>query len=170
MNFIKQNISLIIGISIPILMIVLVTASIYLPGIFVQPQTNFLYYSKSWKIANSIDYQVKNGKIVETISYSDNSKDTNAAFKPTIFLHDVVENKSKEISYQDAHKLNLDTSNESPDGFEVVYGSSNDGFLFFGPGRDYSTRYLQNNNFSKKLNLKLDNNSHSAFTFIGWIK
>ena len=38
----KKHIPLIIGISIPILMILFVAGSIYLPGLFIKPGYNFL--------------------------------------------------------------------------------------------------------------------------------
>lgn len=45
MTMIKKNITLVIGISIPILMILFVAGSIYFPRLFIKPHFNFLYVS-----------------------------------------------------------------------------------------------------------------------------
>lgn len=173
MKVIKRNISLIIGISIPILMIIFVAGSIYLPGLLIQPQTNFLYVSNSNPIyLNSELYSVADGKIIKTEA-EPTKKPTNIPIQnePQLFIHNVVENKSQKISFEKAQNLDLDSSIESPDGFEVVYGSRDSGFLFFSPGRDYDSRYLKGHNISKRLNLEASNKRFSNnIVFLGWIK
>ena len=146
----KDKTSLIIGISIPILMIIFVAASIYLPRLFVEPPAyDFLYSIDS-------DYgYYEQGITMERESYE------------KLFIHDVEENKSRIISSEESEKLNLDPSIESPDGFEIVRGSGG-GFLF--NGRDYNARYIKGHNISDKLNLEIrDGYYYYDFRFIGWI-
>ena len=54
MEIIKKNITLILGISIPILMILFVAGSIYLPGLFIKPHFNFLYVALMIPIITTI--------------------------------------------------------------------------------------------------------------------
>jgi len=174
MEKIKKNISLIVGISIPILMIIFVAASIYLPGIFVKPQYNFLYVSgpDAYSYRNLIDgYSVQDSKLIKNnvLQVGTDNPIPSATY---LYVYDVVKNKATEISLADAQKLTLDSSITSPDGFEVVYGTKGGDFLLFDGGRtDYNTRYLQGHNVSKKLNLKLNGDLYYRnFRFLGWIK
>ncbi|MDE2439283.1 MAG: hypothetical protein KGN01_07890 [Patescibacteria group bacterium] len=173
MEFIKKNITLIVGISIPVLMILFVAASIYLPGLFVQPKYNFLYVSgDDYYYYNQYQYSVQNGKLVR----NEITRPEGQTYPPQrdvkLYVYDVAKNESKEISFAEAQNLNLDSSNVSPDGFEVTYGSRGDGFFpfFFYSGTDYNNRYLKGHNVSKKLNLQLSGSYYNNFRFIGWIK
>lgn len=176
MEFIKRNVTLVIGISIPILMILFVAGSIYLPGLFIQPHTNFLYVSVDdsyYYYNNGSQYSVQNNKLVK----NEIKQPTNQYYNPPplevkLYVYDVEQNKATEISFTDAQNLNLDSNTKSPDGFEVVDGN-NDGFFpfFWGSGTDYETRYLKGHSVSKKLNLQLNGGSYyNNFRFIGWIK
>ena len=116
----KENIPLMVGISIPILMIIFVAISIYVPSLFVQPKTDFLYSVGGDYYSKDI-YSVQNGKIiVQGISYPEKYKEPMR--NPKLFIYDMVKNESREISLEEAKNLNLNSNNKSPDGFEVVYG------------------------------------------------
>jgi hypothetical protein len=173
MEFIKKNITLVVGISIPILMILFVAGSIYLPGLFIQPKFNFLYMSGyDYYYFNQYQYFVQNGKLVR----SEIQRSENQIYQPPrevkLYVYDVAKNESKEISFEEAQNLNLDPSPISPDGFEIVYGSRSESFFpfFFWSERDYNTLYLKGHNVSKKLNLQLSGSYYNNFRFIGWIK
>lgn len=179
MQFIKKNITLVVGISIPILMILFVAGSIYVPGLFVQPKFNFLYVSGDEHYYNQSQYSVQNEKLVRSQIQNGGlrGKPYNQIYPPPrevkLYIYDVAKNESKEISFEEAKNLKLDSNNLSPDGFEVTYGSRGDGFFpfFFLSERDYNTRYLKGHNVSKKLNLALNSGSYyNNFRFIGWIK
>lgn len=173
MEFLKKNITLVVGVSIPILMILFVAGSIYLPGLFVQPKFNFLYVSgNDYYYYNQYQYSVQNGKLVR----SERQRPEGQTYPPErevkLYIHDVAKNESREISFEEAQNLNLDSNTKSPDKFEVVYGSRGDGFFpfFFWSERDYNTQYLKGHNVSKKLNLQLSGSYYNNFRFIGWIK
>jgi len=178
MEFVKKNITLLVGMSIPILMILFVAGSIYLPGLFIQPKFNFLYVSGADSYYSKYQYSVQNGKLVR----SEIQRLENQIYQPPrevkLYIYDVAKNESKEISFEEAQNLNLDSSIISPDGFEIVYGSRGEGFFpfFFLSERDYNTLYLKGHNVSKKLNLQLSGsyynyyNYYDNFRFIGWIK
>ena len=177
MQTIKKNITLVIGISIPFLMILLVAGSIYLPGLFIKPQTNFVYLSGDdsyYYYNNGYQYSVQNDKLIKNdIKQPENQNTTPPRVEPKFYLYDVIKNESKEITFAEAQNLNLDSSIYSVDGFEVVNGSSDNGsFPFFsGGGTNYGTKYLKGHGVSKKLNLRLNGAAYYYnFRFIGWIK
>lgn len=174
METIKKNITLIIGVSIPILMILFVAGSIYLPGLFIKPQFSFLYASGDNYYYGQQQYSVQDGMIVKNEIKPPEDNTYNPPREETkLYIYDVVKNESRKVSFEEVQTLNLDSNQKSPDGFEVVYGSHGDGFFpfFFWSETDYTTRYLKGNNVSKKINLQL-NGSHyyNNFRFLGWIK
>jgi len=159
----RKNVSLILGLSIPILMILFITASIYWPKITVHPKFNFLYVTGEnyYPYDNSQQqYLIQEGKLV----IAKKSKKNNARF----YIYDIAQHNSKEIFFQDAKKLNLDINPISPDGFEMVTGGNDGGIfsLFFGTYHNYHSRYLKGHHAVIKLNIA--NNYH--FRFLGWIK
>ncbi len=162
----KKNINVILGISIPILMILFVAGSIYLPGLFTKPHFNFLYVSNNNYSSQQPYYLVQNGKLVENQNHGSSTG-------ITLYVYNVAKNEAKEISFADTQTLSLDSVTQSPDGFEIVYGSNGDGFFpfFYGSGTGYNTQYIKGHNTSKKLNLQLNGRYHyNNFQFLGWIK
>lgn len=170
----KQNISLIVGIAIPVLMIALVAASIYLPGLFSPaPKVNFLYVIGD-DYYQGRQYAIENGKLTKReVKYPEH-------YTPGVvrlFIHDVTTNQSREVSFAEAQQLSLDANAKSPDEFEVVYGSRGDGIfpLLFFHSEDYNAVYLKGHNTSKKLNLQAPPTGSyyyypNRFRFLGWIK
>ena len=170
----QKNISLIIGLAIPFLMIVLVAASIYLPGLFApQPTINFLYVTgDDYYLDHS--YVVENGELTKReVKYPEH-------YTPGVtrlFVHDVSVNESKEVSFEEAQQLRLDANVKSTDGYEVVYGNVEYGFfpLFFSGDRDYNSMYLKGHSTSKKLKLQTPSDGRYYYTrdrahFLGWIR
>lgn len=167
---IRRNITLIVGISIPILMILFVAGSIYLPGVFAKPKFNFLYITGDYYSGSQ--YSVINGRLVENeIEYPPRKYGPPRA-EVKLFVHDVAKNESKIISFEEAQMLNLDSSIKSPDGFEVISGGRGSGiFFFFGVDRDYDSIYLKGHNMSKKLNVQMSGSyGYGNFRFLGWIR
>jgi len=165
----KHNIPLIVGLSIPVLMILFVAGSIYLPGVFVHPKTNFLYSYSSGYNYNYQIYAISNGKlIINSNKYPDNILPKTDI---KLYIYDVVKNESKEISFYDAQQLSLDSSIKSKDGFEITYGKRGNGIFpfFYFSDIDYNSRYITGHNVSKKLNLQLNGNYYYSFQFLGWI-
>ena len=164
----KKHIPLIIGISIPILMILFVAGSIYLPGLFIRPGYNFLYVSGASNYGQP--YSVANGKLVQNdVKYPANYY---PPAQPELFVYDSAKNQSQGISFADAQNLNLDPTAQSPDGFEVVSGSNGGGDYFpfdFGPSNYNDGWYLKGHNLDKKINVQTVG-SYYNLTFLGWIK
>ena len=177
----NRNISLIIGLAIPLLMIVLVAASIYLPSLFApSPKFNFLYVTGD-DYYQAQQYVVEKGKLIKReVKYPEPYATPYTPYTPGVarlFVHDVVRNESREISFEDAQQLSLNANIKSPDGFEVVYGSGSGGIfpLFFFSDIDYNAVYIKGHNASRKLNLQVGTagNYHyyyNRFRFLGWMR
>ncbi len=170
----KKNFSLVIGIAIPILMIALVAASIYLPGLFSPPpKVNFLYVLGDNHYEGQ-QYVVENGKLAKReVKYPEHYTPGVAR----LFVHNVTMNESREVLFEEAQQLSLDANAKSLNGYEVVYGSRGDGLFpfFFISSTDYDSVYLKGHRTSKKLNLPSPATGGwryygSNFRFLGWLK
>ena len=177
----KKSIPLITALAIPFLMIVLIAALIYLPGLNKKPQYNFVYasgdesysYGYNWRA-----YTVEGGRLTkqplpqpnQSMPVPDPKYPVPQPIEPKLYFYDVQKNQAREISFEQAQSLNLDPANVSPDGYEVVQGNGNGGggFIFGGSG-DYQHYFLRGHNRSKQLNLK-QVGSYYNFRFLGWVK
>ncbi len=167
----KKNITLIVGLSIPVLMIGFIAVSIYLPSFFVHPpQTNFIY-SMGGDYYNRYRYTVHEGKVIENeIKLPENNNAQRYVNEPKLFYYDVIKDSTREISLGEAQGLVLNNQNISPDGFQVVSGNSEGDFFFFYDSYNGSNKYLKKGAFSRKLNLTSVKDYCYSFEFLGWIK
>jgi len=175
---IKKNISLILGILIPIFMVAFVAATIYVPplfpGIFTPPQYNFLYRMSA--AYDAVEYSVEDGKLrsqklppeIRNVVIMGNPKNIDKNRSSKFFIYDVKENNSKAVSLLEAQALSLDANLQSADGFSVVSGGG--GMFMLDFGANYSARYIKGPHFSRKLNIRLNDDNSSYFHFLGWIK
>lgn len=160
----KEKLPLIVGILIPVLLILFVVVSVYLPSLFVKPKYNFIYTTNA-----RYDYDVKviDGKISVTPRYTDQyyGAQRRTPIEPTFFLYDVVADKSKAISLVQTQTYTLDSSDKSPDGFTVGRDESDSYSFspFFYRGSRYGV-YLQ----GKGLNRKIQDRYYD-FQFVGWV-
>lgn len=159
----RINIPLVFAILIPIAMIIFIASSIYLPSLFIKPQSSFIYSTESYNA--SYRYEVVN-KRLEKVIFSDNYSYSPSQYPPTLFFHDVTSNKSREITFEEAQSLNINPSQKSDDGFEIVDGSYSSGL--FGFSTSYGTYFLKKGSYSKKLNLNTAGNYY-GFKFLGWV-
>lgn len=165
----KRNKSLIIAITLPIVMTLLLIVSVYLPGLFIKAQGDFMYISPG-EINSLQQYKVVNSQLVQFKNKQ--SKKYYARNNSKIFIYNSAQDRSKEISYKQAQKIMLDENITSPKGFKVTCKGNNHGFFgaFFG-GSSCRSRYLSGHNLNKKLNLKLNSNSsYYGFKFLGWVE
>lgn len=177
--FSKKNLPLILGFSIPIIMILFVAVSIYLPGLFINPQYNFLYSTNDNYYNRT--YTVNNGKLeqIPTLSpeYNDYTKpglvvpNPNYPYSspPRLYIYNVKTGESTPVTFEQAGGLHLDPSTESADGYKIEQGSY-DGSFFFGGGGYNRAYYIVGHNLSKKLNLKSNDRDYDYSSgFLGWI-
>lgn len=174
----RKNLSLIIGLSLPLLMIVFVAAAIYIPALFAHPTTDFIYAIGDGNYyrydAINGEYVIQDGKIVRVppvypVDYPKPEQD----IPSQLYYHDVEENKSRQISLQEAQQLTLDAGPVSADGYEVVHGGGGGGGFFpfiFSGGYDYNNVYLVGHNTSMKMNAQgVSSNTYVDFRFVGWV-
>ncbi|MEI8229572.1 MAG: hypothetical protein WCG83_00355 [Candidatus Peregrinibacteria bacterium] len=162
---IRKNSTLIIGLLIPVLMIVFVAGSIYIPGLFAPaPTYNFLYtssndYNYNWTV------EVRGDKLVRL--NRDAPKDSNLLdAEPAIYLFDVATRKSRIITLAEAQKLKLNPNAESPDGYQVNQSSNGGGFPF---GFNNESRlYMRGHSTSFRIDVNIDN-GYWNFRFLGWV-
>ncbi len=164
----KKNIPFIIALSIPVLMVVLTSISIYLPRMFVKPRIDFIY-STGQNYCHNNWYSVQNQKIVkhDPEKIKENHSCQNYQ-EPRLFYYDVKEDTSREISMNEAEKFVLDNRFKSADGFEIVSGGRGFDGLFFS-GSSYYDKFLKKGAYSRKLK-KSHTQYYYNFKFLGWVK
>lgn len=176
---ITKNIPLLIGITLPIVFILIISVVIFTPSLFIKPQYNFLYsnndsYYYDYNNRYSNTYVVENNRL----SLSPLPATAGVTYKadnPPLYLYDVKNNSSHQVEWSEAKNFNIDPGPSSPDGYVVKYQYSNDGiFELFGSNGNQNGYVISKGNGSKKLN-GLNSNGYSYynsgnFKFIGWVK
>jgi hypothetical protein len=168
----SKDIALIVGLAIPVVMIVFVAAAIHLPRLFSSvdpPRCDFLYMVGS--PYGDEQYRVVDGRLeLHTVEPPDDTP-PGADWPKRLYIHHVTSNTSELISFDAAEQLRLDPSPRSPDGFEIVHGRRTEFFFPIVSSTDYQTRYLQQNGWSRKLDLEIGSEAGYANTLIllGWI-
>lgn len=193
----RKNFALILAFALPIILIVGVAISVYLPSLFISTNYNFIYasctdnlnsypYNCNTYLANK--YSVVDGKLIvapeatTTVIYNQNNVERSISTKDSpdyrkyntrIFLHDTQKNESREITVEEAKLLNLNNLITSPDGASVSsnYNNGSD-FFIFGGGRSSFGYFLTKGSGKLKLNLiNYDDRYYyqNNFQFIGWV-
>ena len=186
----EKRTTLIIGLAIPVVMMLFVAGSIYLPRLFVKPNFSFIYsdfYDGPYNISSPRYVVDKDGKLALVEATAEEKRQAEEFNKSipipvrksdipvvTLYKYDVTTDTATKITLEDAQKFTLDPSSRSPDGFELVYGrGGGDFFPFFYNGGDYNARYLSGHNTSRKLNLTYlassPNYPYQQVAFLGWI-
>ncbi len=195
-DFIKKNFAVLLAFVLPIVLIVVVALSAYLPSLFLSTHYNFLYTicadgssynSYPYYCENYLQkkYSVFNNKLIElpvdmTVDTNRDGipdfNDFNGKYVARIFLHDTKKNESREITFAEAKLLTLNNLLTSPDGVTVSSNSSYSGggdfFFLFGGGRSSYGYYLTKGKSKSKLNLVNSSDQYyyqNNFQFLGWV-
>lgn len=176
---IKQNLPLVIGLAIPVVLVVALAAIIYVPRLYLKPTVDFVYAVGSYPtyINNAentrTEYRLVNGRLTKTVSpYTAEKPYYDTESPPEFYRYAVAENKNTPLTEQEITQLNLDPSVEAPDGFKVNNAYSRDNIFeaVFG-GRDSSQQVLEKGSVAVKINLVSDADRYSYdFDFIGWVE
>jgi hypothetical protein len=183
MEFIKKNFILILAFSLPIILIIVVALSVYLPSLFLSTNYNFVYaacddnyYSYRCDEYLNKSHSVIDGKIVTNIVDSNSSPtfDIDESYTIRLFLHDTTKNESREITSLEARSLALNELLTSPDGVTVLsqYERNSGSFLIFSGGSSSYNHYLTKGKIKAKLNLIKNTEKYyyrNNFQFIGWV-
>ena len=170
----RTNWSLAVAVSLPVLMVVVVALSIYVPSRFQPFNGQFLYaVQENGYYGVGTGLQVVQGKLRETPltrpPYAVN------ASTPTVqlYLHDIASNQSRDITLEQAKILTLDPGPRSASGLQIEFGTQMQGlvpFVIF-PSPDYSAVYAKGDRGSLKLNVRTKSGAYfNQFQFIGWVK
>jgi len=157
---IKKNISLVIGISLPILLVLVIIAVVYIPTLFMRSKFSFLYVTGPTYL-NSQKFSVVNGALEERMPKDDNER--TRFEKIELFKYDAESKESYEIAFQDAIGLSLKASNNSPDDYKIERRRAGSSF-FSSLSSDYDI-YLRKGSISKRLKVKGDTYKE----FLAWI-
>lgn len=167
-----KDIALYIGLAIPVAMILFVAAAIYLPRLFssVDPPRYDFLYMVGYPYGNE-RYVVVDGRLEVQEVDPPGFTAPGADWPRTLYVHHIATNSSERVSLDDAERLTLDSAPRSPDGFEIVHGRRSEFFFPIVSSTDYRTRYLQQDGWSRKLDLEIGSESGyaSMFIFLGWI-
>jgi hypothetical protein len=170
----SPNWSVRIAIALPIVMVVAVALSIYLPTRHQNYQGQFLYTASDGSYYGLQEYTVANEHVAykplteEQLKFSGGRRGTTH-----LYLHDISTNESNEVSFEQATQLTLDNARKSQTGLTIEYGTRDHGFmpLLFGSGTDFGALYVAGDRGSKKLNLKAPPYPYyGGFNFLGWVK
>lgn len=143
--------------SVPIAIIVIIVAFLYIPRAFANPGYDFIYCT-GYSCENRVSVD-PNGKLVTS---SDSERYTPYDF--SLRYYDVQRDATRLLHAEEANRYQLDTTSKSPDGYILKHTSSGSGFLFWG---DYQNNWsLSKGIISKPVTLNSGSNSN---TFIGWV-
>lgn len=194
-NFLRNHFAVVVAFSLPILLLLGVAVTSFLPGFFLRTDYDFVYATcedvtnqNRYYINNNCEsylskkYTVDAGVITENVvNMADlvrsNTQRENiprdSDFITRLYLHDTTSNVSREITLQDAATLKISALTTSPDSVSVSEDYSRGGgylFVFDSYSSDYGY-YLKKGNAKKRLNLLADTEkyySRNNIHFVGW--
>lgn len=190
MKTIKENLAIVLAFALPIVLILVVWLSVYIPSLLVKTNYNFVYavcdsgdayygqYCQSYlgQRYSVVDGVLKEHDVEPDLKFRNEViRGVMDFYSARIFLHDTQKNESREIRLAEAQQLELNTLLTSPDGVTISDGRSrNSGdffYLFDGGGSTYG-QYLVKGNSRKKMNIIGVSDYYSkrdGFDFLGWV-
>lgn len=191
-NFIKQNFVLIVGISLPVLLVILFFVATVIPKSMMPPPQHELLFSTTRYDYQSpppynVDFVVRDGKLKGRISANNNKQTINYNYKK-LMAYDGKTGSVREIAYDlppmegvadgsevdiaAAASLTIDTNSKAPDGYEFDGGSyRSGGFItgeFFGGGYHNSYR-VRKGTVGYKIPMQDGYYYGYGLEFIGWV-
>lgn len=169
---IKKNWSLWLAVALPVLMIVFVAASIYVPRLWApKPQYSFVYVSHDTTTNYTVpqyNVHVVNGKITKEVVALDETIPATVKqqyIEPRLYRYDAKTGESDDITFEEAKTLKLDDHKQSPDDFSVKQTNGYGGPFDRGSS---PALYLVGHSVSQKLDLRGVTNPYD-FSFVGWV-
>jgi len=182
-KFIKENFVILIAFMLPVVIIVVVALSTYLPSIFISTDYNFIYTScsdggyRSYECNNYLEkkHEIVDGKLVASSVDNNGNPKTEVCDNCTarIFLHNTEKNEGRDITLEEAETLTLNSLLTSPDGVTVSshYDRGADFFPVFDGSSSYGY-YLTKGKSKSKLSLINSDDRYyyrDNFQFLGWV-
>lgn len=186
-NWIKENLVLVIGLALPVLLIVLFFVATVIPKMnSTPPQYEVLFsvqdYSNQIQKEYNVDFKVKDkqlmikAKKVDDKNYSYNHKKLMAYDAKTEVMREITFDDSKfsdgaEMVLEETQNMTIDTAMVAPDGYMLENQHySNNGLVggLFGGGQNSGYR-LKKGSVGYKINSVQNNYNYYQLSFIGWI-
>lgn len=178
----KKNISLILGLAIPVLLVGIIILAVYVPQMMLKPSQDFLYVVGQNKSYYSYgdSYSITDGRLTKTFNAYP-QKDIDPSYQPKyptvrLFIYEASTGLNKEVTYEQAKSLVFGSTGQSSDGFIFVGrdGYHNNGiFEIFGSPRERSASYLKKGDLRKKITLAEDSSNDYYYNeevqFLAWI-
>lgn len=187
-KLIKENLVLVIGLALPVLLIVLFFVATVIPkSMATPPQYEMLFSTTRYDYQNKpeymLDFNVKNKQLMaKAIKYDE--KNNNNASKillaydgKTETTREIRIDTSKlthgaEVVLEETNKLSIDTAVISPDGYVLDNSDYNNNGLaggLFGVGNRNSGYRLKKGGVGYKVPTLQPDNYYNQLQFIGWI-
>lgn len=167
----KKNLSLYIGLAIPVLLLLVILAVSYLPNMLIKPDLKFVYSMGQDYYSLEKPYYVSDGKVTKTVSdplnyvvgYQPIDVQT-----PQLFIYDAKTNQSRETSANELENMNVVDSEFSKDGYSLKQSETVNPIL---GGYVKGSLYLKKGLFSRKIELPtVDDRYDSSYNFVGWVE
>ncbi len=190
-NFVKENLVLVIGLSLPILLIVLFFLATVVPKSFgTPPQYELLFTTLKYEYENSpvylVDFKVVNNQLMAKVKKNDdkgrdyNSKKLMAYNAKTETVREITIDLAKaaeggdgnDVILEETKGLKVDAAMVSPDGYQLEGSNySNNGLVggLFGGGNRNSGYRIKKGAVAYKVETTQPDYYYSDFKFVGWI-
>ena len=187
-KFIKENLVLVIGLALPVLLIVLFFVATVIPkSMGTPPQYEMLFSTTRYDYQNKpeyvLDFNVKNKQLMaKAIKYDEKinnnaSKILMAYDGKTETTREIKIDASKladgaEVILEETNKFSIDTAVISPDGYVLDSSNYNSNGLvggLFGGGNRNSGYRLKKGGVGYKVPTLQPDNYYNQLQFIGWI-
>ena len=176
-EFFKKNFVVLLAFLLPLVLIVVIALSVYLPSLKVSTDYDFVYVA----CFNGVgyyphlcdkNYLKKRYAVVADKLVVDS--DSNEEGDDRLFRHDTEKNESREITLVEAQRMTFNNLLTSPDGVTISSGyNRRDGVFFpFDGGFSSYDYYLTKGKSRKKIKLIGDDDQYyyqNNFQFIGWV-
>ena len=186
-NWIKENLVLVIGLALPVLLIVLFFVATVIPKMnSTPPQYEVLFSVQDYMNQNkpdyTIDFKVKNKQLMVITKKTEekdnyyNSKKLMAYDAKTEVMREISIDQSKfsggaEVVLAETQNMTIDTAMMAPDGYLLENQQySNNGLVggLFGGGQNSGYR-LKKGSVGYKINTMQNNDNYYQLSFIGWV-
>lgn len=189
-NFVKENLVLVIGLSLPILLIVIFFLATVIPKSFgTPPQYEMLFTTLKYEYETSpvylVDFKVFNHQLVAKVKKNDNKNrnynakklmaynaKTETMREISIDLAQAAEAGDGDVILEETKGLKIDAAMVSPDGYQLEgsnYGNSGLVGGLFGGGNRNSGYRIKKGAVAYKVQTAQPDYYYNDFKFIGWI-
>lgn len=157
----KRDILLLI--SVPLGLLVLLAAIVYVPQALARPTQDFIYtLCEDYYCGGRVG--VHDGRV----RYQPELGVVRNPRPPILRYYDVSAGSARPLTLQEAEDYQIDSSSRSVDGYALISEASSSGFLFGGSSRNGWA--LKNGLYKKPVELGATDPYSSDVKFIGWVK